>query len=405
MNATYTIAASQKSAFLTLLEKSNKKSTKLGMPGLVASFGMERPVEVVTRNGRKTGHFYNVVDVTLSGVNPVLNGWRLIAVVSPLKTDDGRLMSVVTNVPGENFGDMVADPLYCDHCKLRRDRLETFIVRHEDGTTKQVARNCLKDYVGGNNCDADSIAALIGLRNKLATETERLGFVRDFFSVSFRNVIAFTIAAIRQHGWLSKREAYNNGGIATASWVARAMEFARHDDYENELARELALTHAGLTVTDMPTEADFVTADDKLQTLEVTLDRLEGEGKMNDYTTTLRTLTVAHTVNAKAMGIAVSALTFIDRENAPKNETVSNYIGEVGQKLEVRAKFINGFRCGTGAMLNSFSVGGNIVKFFDNNSGLAFTTGSEYTLKGKVKAHNEYKGRKETMMNYVKVEE
>lgn len=405
MNATYSIPVSQKSAFLTLLEKSNKKSTKLGMPGLTASFGAIREVETVTRTGRRTGHFYSVVDVTLNGVNPVLNGWRLIAVVSPLKTDDGRLMSVVTNVPGETFGDMVADPLYCDHCKLRRDRLETFIVRHEDGTTKQVARNCLKDYVGGNNCDADSIAALIGLRNKLTTEVERLGFMRDFYSVSFRNVIAFTIAAIRQHGWMSKREAYNNGGIATASRVSRAMDFARHDDYETADARERALDLAGLTAADLPTEADFTAADDKLQTLEVTLDRLEGEGKMTDYTTTLRTLTVAHTVNAKAMGIAVSALTFVERENAPKTETVSNYIGEVGQKLEVKAKFINGFRCGTGAMLNSFSVNGNVVKFFDNNGGVAFTAGSEYILKGKVKAHSEYKGRKETMMNYVKVEE
>jgi hypothetical protein len=403
MNATYTISASQRNAFNELLAKSNRKSTKLGMPGLTATFGEIRKVEVVGRNGRPTGNFTSMVDVTISGVNPVLNGWRLIAVVSPLKADDGKLMAVTTMVPGETFGELVADPLNCDHCKVRRDRLETFIVRHESGETKQVARNCLKDYVGGNNCDADSVAALIGLRNKLAAATEALGNVRDFTSVSFRNVMAFSIAAIRQHGWLSKGAAYVKGGTPTAAWVNAAMEFA-NTVWATPEVRAAALIERGLNEASFPTEADFEAATSKLEDLSVVLDRMESEGSTNDYTQALRILTVAGTVNRKAMGIAVSAISFIARELAPKAAVmVSNYIGSVGEKITVKANLVSANKLGTGSTLLTFTTAdGNVVKYFANGP-VSVTEGSTYEVAGKVKAHQEFRGRKETMLNYAKV--
>lgn len=406
MNATYTIPASQINTFKTLLEKSNRKSTKLGMPGLEATYGAVRKVEIAGRNGRPTGSFHSVLDVTISGVNPVLNGWRLIAVVSPLKADDGKLMAVVTTVPGESFGEMVADPLNCDHCKVRRDRLETFIVRHESGETKQVARNCLKDYVGGNNCDADSVAALIGLRSKLAAATEALGNVRDFSSVSFRNVMAYSIAAIRQHGWVSKGSAYTSGKIATATRVVAAMEFAaimnsREDFTTNE--RERMLNDRNLTEADLPTEADFEAATGKLEALTVILDRIESEGALNDYTVALRTLSVAGTVNRKATGIAVSAVNFVNRELAPKATAVSAFVGTVGEKIAVKAKLVSAKRLGTGSTLLIFStIDGNILKYFENGFN-KLAEGAMYDVTGKVKAHQEFRGQKETMLNYVKV--
>lgn len=406
MNATYTIPASQLNTFKSLLEKSNRKSEKLGMPGLFATFGETRKVEVVGRGGRHTGNFYSAIDVTISGVNPVLNGWRLIAVVSPLKADDGNLMAVVTTVPGESYGQMVANPLNCDHCKVRRDRLETFIVRHESGETKQVARNCLKDYVGGNNCDADSVAALIGLRNKFIKATEALGSVRDFSSVSFRNVMAYSIAAIRQHGWVSKGASYGTGKTATALWVNAAMEFAvvigsRNDFTAEDRAR--ILSDRRLTEADLPTEADFEAATGKLEALSVILDRMESEGTLNDYTVALRTLSMAGTVNRKAMGIAVSAVSFVDRELAPKTSVVSTYIGTVGEKISVKAKLVSSKKLGTGSTLLTFSTAdGNILKYFENSFS-KLSEGVMYNLTGKVKTHQEFRGCKETMLNYVKV--
>lgn len=405
MNATYTIPASQLNTFKSLLEKSNRKSEKLGMPGLFATFGETRKVEVVGRGGRHTGNFYSAIDVTISGVNPVLNGWRLIAVVSPLKADDGNLMAVVTTVPGESYGQMVANPLNCDHCKVRRDRLETFIVRHESGETKQVARNCLKDYVGGNNCDADSVAALIGLRNKLVKATETLGNIRDFSSVSFRNVMAYSIAAIRQHGWVSKGAAYTSGKTTTASRVNAAMETvaivgSRGEIDAEERARVLSNRH--LTEADLPTEADFEVATGKLEALSVILDRMESENALNDYTVALRTLSMAGTVNRKAMGIAVSAVSFVDRELTPQ-ATVSTYVGTVGEKISVKAKLVSSKKVSTGSTLLTFSTAdGNILKYFENSFS-KLSEGVTYNLTGKVKAHQEFRGCKETMLNYVKV--
>src|SRR3972149_3916096 len=56
---------------------------------------------------------------------------------------------ILRNVPGETLPESWrrADQK-CDHCGLIRKRNETFVVRHEDGTLKQIGRQCIADFLG-----------------------------------------------------------------------------------------------------------------------------------------------------------------------------------------------------------------------------------------------------------------
>lgn len=88
-----------------------------------------------------------------------------------------------------------------------------------------------------------------------------------------------------------------------------------------------------------------------------------------------------------------------------KQDSKSEYIGTLGEKLETTAKFIRAFTFTT-----HYTYTGEtnfIYKFVDANDniltwkttrGLALEEGEIYTVKGTIKEHAEYKGEKQTQL-------
>jgi len=76
----------------------------------------------------------------------------------PLRIGGWEEIGVVHNVGGEHkteqFGKeavpekYLQDPENCEHCKKRRKRNNTFILKHEDGTYKQVGSDCIHEFLG-----------------------------------------------------------------------------------------------------------------------------------------------------------------------------------------------------------------------------------------------------------------
>lgn len=98
--------------------------------------------------------------------------------------------------------------------------------------------------------------------------------------------------------------------------------------------------------------------------------------------------------------------------NAPKTD--SEYVGEIGQKLELKVKYLRYFTFET-----HFSYYGEmnfIYKFADENGNTIVWKTSKclcdelqqenyYTIKGTVKEQNEYKGDKQTVLTRCKISE
>lgn len=94
--------------------------------------------------------------------------------------------------------------------------------------------------------------------------------------------------------------------------------------------------------------------------------------------------------------------------NAPKS--TSKYVGEVGQKLDIKVTFI-----GESQYETHFTYYGEIHSIYrfkdeDGNTIIWNTSsyqeleeGKQYSLKGTVKSHEEYKGDKQTYLNRCKI--
>lgn len=415
MNANYNIHAADVAQFNKLLANANKKAEKVGSTPITASFG--EPFTVETRDRRGNIRMETRVWVTITGSTPKFNGWKLTGIVSPLKTDSGELIAIVTTVPGEHVESGLAarDPLACDHCKVRRDRLESFIVKHDDGTEKQVGRSCLKDFLGD---DKMSPAGIAGLMNTIASISTSVAEwhkgPRRFDSESLTLVMACTISCIRNHGWVSAKESKATDGrkVATRVFVQAAMNAVLDEPAADAEQAEFAYwqdKHFN-ALNDIPTEADYAKAEEyrNCSELQVLLDE---KADSSDYFAAIRIICFAGAVNHKAMGIAVSIVPVLERqlgvnqdplkvlvENARKS---SRPVGEVKKRETfLNLTFIETRTVDRGFENMSISTfltsGGDILKCFTH---MALNPGQKVNLKATVTRHSEFKGVTETVVN------
>ncbi len=408
MNATYTISLNDVEKFNALLRNAQKKAAKLGVEAITASFGTPFQREYNERGIRR---FVTLVEVTISGATPKYAGWKLVGVVTPLKVDSGELLPFVTTVPGETVhtNGQARDPLACDHCKVRRDRLESFIVQHDDGSERQVGRSCLKDFLGDDRMSPSGLASLL---NTLASISESVNEwsrgPRYFNAESLNLVIATTLAVIRKYPFVTVAEARNSYDqkIPTRTRVGEVMtSFLSRPDATDAAYAHWTTANAG--VLDMlPVEADFVTAAQYRDELAVILDT-KAEGEPNDYITALQVLSQCGAVNRKALGIAVSAVAFVDRELGRNQDPVkatlsaalktSQFVGEPKKRMTMDVTFIENRATSTGMTIATFvDAAGNILKCFSHQS---LTPGQKVSLKATVVRHDTYNGVNSTIVN------
>lgn len=418
MNATYTIDTVSVPLFKKLVANANKKAAKLGVPEYVVTIGSPRLVEFTEKGCLR---FRSVTDVSIEGQTPKFAGWKLVGVVSPLVTDSGEILPFITTVPNEvvRSNGQARDPLWCDHCKVRRDRLETFIVRHEDGTEKQVGRNCIADFLGDSRMSPSGLA---GLMNTLASISDSVAEwhkgARKFDAESFTAVLATTLAVLRKHNWVSAKEAYlRNNLTSTKSRVWDVLPaFLNRPETADE--REIEVWKNTYRMADfdcLPTDADFDKAEEYRQQLAVILDTKEESGQIGDYTIALRILNQTGAVHKKAFGIAVSAIPFVDRELGSTNHIdpvkarlasalkTSKHVGTPKvRQVFTGAMFVENFQTSTGMTVATFlTAEGDVLKLFSHQT---LKPGQIVNLKATVVRHDNYKGTNQTVVNRPTIE-
>ena len=418
MLATYEIYNSDLPQFDKLVANANKKAAKLGVPEYRVTVGTPFKREFVERGIVRIA---TMVKVTIEGETPKFGGWKLVGVVSPLKADSGEILSLVTTVPGEHVAGaaQTRDPLWCDHCKVRRDRLESFIVAHDDGSERQVGRNCLTDFLGDIRMSPGGLAALMNTISSISNSVgEWHKGPRQFDSESMNLVLACSIAAIRNFGWVTTKESRATDGAKTATktHVSEIIEaFVRAPDCTN-LTPDEALEAVGIWtynfqskyINSLPTGNDFAKAVAYRNNLSVLLDE---ETESSEYMDAIRLLNYAGAVNRKAMGIAVSIIALVDRKMGVSTDPIKGLLmaaqkngKHVGQpkKREVFSglTFIENFRAGDYVIATFVDANGNVIKTFGHQSLVA---GTKVDLKATVVRHDTYKGSNSTIVNRVVV--
>ena len=181
--------------------------------------------------------------VVLDGEPPALGGWTLAAVVD--HRGGAPRVRVASSAAPALDPRRFREPR-CDHCRLRRRRVETFVVWHAaTQRLRQVGTGCLRDFLGGHDPERlcrqaeylllarESLAAAAGLRVQPVGATD---------GVALEAFAAHAAMVLRAHGWVSRERARETGRPASADAALTSLQ----DTPNAPRPADVAVAHAAL---------------------------------------------------------------------------------------------------------------------------------------------------------------
>ena len=368
---TYTIFANR----LNDLEKAYRRYAKKAN-----AIGLETSMEVIKRYPKKIAVYENdhinkvtvrtgwtvveVADVEINFPKYKLGNYTVVAVLE--HTDNGNTVYNCTEeeVPTRYF---TAKGI-CEHCGTNHKRVKTIVLKDAEGTYKQVGRACLKEYTGVD--DIDLVGAYEALNN-------------------------ITLDADADNGWFGT--APKNDYVETNVYLAKCINYIKNNGYVKDVTKYDACKIKSNELTDEDYK-DAETVIDYFKNIETT-DTFINNIKVavnNEYIDRVNGF-VAYAYVAYTKAI----------EKNKNNETIEFY-GNVNDKfkdVEVTGRVVTGYATYYGWT--------NIIEFKDNNNHVFIWKTDKNidvnndgtwtgTISGTVKAHNDYKGTKQTVVTRVK---
>jgi hypothetical protein len=387
----------------------NRRATKLGVT----------PVELV----RVRDEFFEVEDesrpgavrrvpavvLTIQGENPKLpGGWKFAATIQ--HTTEGNIIrSAGANSPESPARFRTAPPL-CEHCQKVRNRIDTFLLINEAGDFRQVGRNCIADFLGGQSPEHYAfLATFFASIQDALTDACDEGDVREYLGsgggkllFKLQHFLTQVAAIVRHEGGFWSKSAVDklaNPKDPTSAVAVNvmfppkgltdkqrtALEALRPEDRDEKFA-EVALTWAREFFGAVPVEA------------------------RNDFQHNMAVVSAQEYISFREIGLAAYLVEAYRRELGAQEEckraAVSNHVGEVGQRLKDLELIVVGCH-----PFDSDFGGGCFIKFMDgagnrltwkasNHSGEDI--GAVFKVTGTVKSHDEWKGIKETRLTRCK---
>lgn len=399
MNATYRIPKANVDDLLAQIAKLNKRAAKIHVAKIEVAVGPEEVEE------QKDGRVQVWVPLTITGETPKYDGWEFVAVLEPVIVDDG-LVNLIQQVPGQECPPAFRDAVgQCDHCQQRRRRNQTFVVRDAGGQHKAVGRQCLKDFLG--HADPHQLAAWAELLASLDAACRQAGFDDGMgggpLTWSTQLFMAQTSACIAVDGWRSRGSVKYGGGVATADMVTYAISPPPPNGAK--AWREFVAEH----VPTAEHEAEAEAAVEWAATLP------DDEITENNYLANINAVARMGYVEFKTAGLAASIVSAYQREQgrlvlAARKAAASNeHVGQIKKREVFEITVENVIACdgsyGTTGLHKMVDAAGNDLAWFASGSTEWLAVGKTYKIKATVKKHDEYKGRKQTVLSRVAVVE
>jgi hypothetical protein len=432
---TYYIPEGNVNQFEIRIARLIKRATKLGS---VLAYNIDRndfrdeKLSFRGTDGKTKEVFVRRYRVEVIGEEPKYAGWKFIGTLE--HTDEGNVLRMI---PGE-----IAPPQYrdcapfCEHCKLKRVRKDTFIVRHATGTTTQVGSGCLVDFLGHENPQALAQLAAIWVNlnelTQLAEDAHWMGGGGAYITRDRQDLIQFlSIVAeivIQENQFWSRsavqRIQEKRGPDArvpevTAWRAARYMYPSREDHVEAEKfrpteaalkladeAREWVLREFGMP---LPEEGD----QDAIKAALMHTARPE----LNDFEHNLLVVAKGEFCERRTFGIAAYIVEAYRKAHnmVPERKKIvrpaSKHVGTVGERfknIEVTCDHVftwNSEQFGAGSLFKLVTTDGNVLVWrtyyvSDENN---MEKGHVYVVNATVKKHGEYERELQTELSRLKV--
>lgn len=391
---TYRIIASRYNQFESKIKRFQKRAIKLGLDEIQIKKTGEEIIKVNTSTGK---YPVKVINITITGINPVIAGWKFIGRLEHNRNDKVIIFHSTkdTQIPCKFVN---AKPI-CEHC--HKDwifRKDTFIIQNESGEYKQVGRTCLNDFIENEN--AYDVAKLF---EQVIEYIDDFGEMDDeeMFSggkyiehVYIKECLEKAIVLINKYGFTSKSNAsFDKESTAdlVISWLFHPLDF-------KDLSCKI----------DVNVIKEVEDAIDWTKNINISYK----DNTFNEYLYNIKTLVnSSDIVNIKNIGYIASIISTYRKDIAKKfeaeqNRNSSNYLGNVGDKISVENValiFVKPFETqyGTTYLYKFIKDEFTFVWFSSNDKNISI--GEIFNLSGTVKKHDEYNGEKQTIVTRCKI--
>ena len=339
-----------------------------------------------------------VVDVDIEGEYKI-PGWIFVASLEWIPEARTNLVKRVDNdlqIPERNL-----NSTDCEHCHSNRDRKYTIVIYNEQTKEfKQVGRQCVKDYIGADVEDYLSYLSLFESMQQWFNSLPKEGRSKEDAVFKINDILAQTVEEVEHAGYVSQQ--------TIANWYDRN----GYDDAMCPLEKTSSQVYK--IMNKVTGYSSFELVRPEYEVTDITLVKVQDVKNFvdcladgDDYTHNLKALFKSEYVDNSKLGLVVSAVGYYLREKAARieaeKESTSEYIGDVGDKIEFTAKPIV-----VSTSENEYGIS-ILYKFVDDGNVIMWRTGKhldpdvEYKIKATIKEHSNFRNVKQTVITRGKV--
>lgn len=332
---------------------------------------------------------------------PSCNGYEFIGKL--VHTEAGNLISMAGAAQGEATPEewRTAKPT-CDHCKTKRVRKDTFIIRCPDGAIKRIGRNCLADFLMGDPAQLINAAVFEDSLRMLETadeeEWDSFGGGGFAWSISTYHFLACAVSSIAYRGFFKS-------GSEEQSTKSHAAFLA------NERSRPNGMTSAEIAL-----RQDWDDNQPKVEHHQRAMDLalwLETNEDKSDYIYNLKLALTLPVVRRETEGLIASApqayarhLGQIVERKAREQEVDAGFMGELKQRVVFEAVVMNvrnietngGYGPGISRLTTLRTLAGHEVVTWTEIAS-ENDIGKTLRIKATIVKHSMYKGKHQTTVN------
>lgn len=398
---TVTVRKSLIGLITSVVSRLNRRAARLGVDPIEMTFSESR-ILVFKDEITAVEKAVEVLDVTLSLNVPKLADWTFLATIQHL--EGGNLLLTVPSAEATDLSAYRTCAPNCQHCNKPRIRKDTYVVRHLDGTMKQVGKDCLANFTGyGKTAEQAADYAewlskfLEFLRNPAGGDgdDDEGGYGGAAEGVGLISFLSHVVAVSRIHGFRTRKQAEAEMSSSTKDDALFNMNPPSRLSYKErerlivptDEDRDFALAARGWAATIEP-KSDF---DHNLKVIA------SADGVLFRNTGIAAYLIAAY---RKHLGVEA------ERKARPE----SKHFGEPKVRLRklvltYRGNFAFDSIYGTTFIHRFVTEDGSdaIWKTGDNRS--EFVEGKAVRVDATVKSHGDYKGRPQTVLTRMKIVE
>lgn len=397
---TYEIPLENLNKFKAKIKAIQKKAVKLNLVG--PEYNVVKEFEKkFTDDGRVWYETY--VELAIESHEVKLSGWVFTATID--HRENGNILRANPKQKVElDLSKYHTAPSHCDHCSQQRKRNNTYLMSNESGELKQVGSSCIKDFIGHPSADyyAELYAYMMILEE--GDEDKERSFRNGREAFDPKMVLEIAAMEIRLEGY---RSAKMNCGT-TSGAVGYHINSSKKDYLEAKQKEKST-----------PSEQDKKVAQDCIELAKsFTLE----ECKASVFKYNLKQLVSSEYIFGQDFGMLCYLPEMLlktmearmEKERQAKEAAKSNFVSEVGKRETFIVEHLKTIYLGESSFgyktqsfyMYMFKLGNDILVWKTTGSlpeGSLSEGFSKFEVKGTVKAHNEYKGTKQTELTRCKV--